>query len=205
MSLPAAAQPDDDERKKSRNHFCIPTIHAMGANSIRDTASQRLASTVTILFCIDPSLVSNPKDRRYVQNVGFAASVSSGGGSAVTEMQSIRWRLPGHRSAGDFLTAPATGRMLTGAEVYTDGPIRHSRAQDRTRVSRPPGRPPVVGDSALRRPGRSVPRSVGLPERPAPAPTTRAVGRRPVAGGQSPPDGRARPVRRARLGAAPRT
>src|SRR3989454_4879738 len=99
MSLPAAAQPDDDERKKSRNHFCIPTIHAMGANSIRDTASQRLASTVTILFCIDPSLVSNPKDRRYVQNVGFAASVSSGGGSAVTEMHpvapagaSIRWR-----------------------------------------------------------------------------------------------------------------
>src|SRR2546425_7425787 len=110
MSLPAAAQPDDDERKKSRNHFCIPTIHAMGARSIRDTASQRLASTVTILFCIGPSLVSIPKDRRYVQNVGFAASVSSGGGNAVTEMQSIR-------SAGDFLTGSATSRMLSGAEV----------------------------------------------------------------------------------------
>src|SRR5207247_3620805 len=60
------------------------------------------------------------------------------------------------------------------------------------------------GDSALRRPGRSVPRSVGLPERPAPAPATRAVGRRPVAGGKDSAAGRARPVRGARHGDAAR-
>src|SRR2546428_11228878 len=112
MNLPAAAQPDDDERKKSRNHFCIPTIHAMGARSIRDTASQRLASTVTILFCIGPSLVSIPKDRRYVQNVGFAASVSSGGGRGGSENQTIPGRVPGHRSAREVFAGASAGRRV---------------------------------------------------------------------------------------------
>src|SRR2546426_11590202 len=115
MSLPAAAQPDDDERKKPRNHFCIPTIHAMGARSIRDTASQRLASAVTRLFCIGPSLVSIPQDQRYEQNVGFAASESSAGGRAAYLIQSILAALPGSPSPGGFLTETPSGPTLFGA------------------------------------------------------------------------------------------
>src|SRR5882762_9996602 len=121
MILPAAAQPDDDEMKKSRNHFCISVINAMGVSSMRKTDCTRLASAVTILFGISPSPRIELEDRRYEQKVISATSESSGDRAAVTILESFE---------GD---KPAGGRKILEPER---GVTSRTRGRSTPRVAR---------------------------------------------------------------------